>query len=184
MKEIAIGTQEQLSKKFTAKIKRVMKLAGCVKGRKVKTSNRDSVLSIQYDNGVRLHVSNQVMTFIVQNNECKTLMASFLLTMPNKKHLPIEQYKKIIADLEKMTERKFGTPWYGENDNLYSLSEMRLGRIGEPVPCEPRIQQSAVKYDPKQEYLNRRTPAIVSRQNRIASHQFANSIGGCSSNYK
>jgi hypothetical protein len=40
------------------------------------------------------------------------------------------------------------------------------------------------KYDPKQEYFNRMTPTARSAYNRRQSHQFANSIGGDSSNYR
>lgn len=38
--------------------------------------------------------------------------------------------------------------------------------------------------DPKQAYLDRQTPAAAARQARVANHQFADSFGGHSSNYR
>ncbi len=41
-----------------------------------------------------------------------------------------------------------------------------------------------MKYNPRQEYFDRQTPAARSRRQRINRHQFGSSIGGDASNYK
>jgi hypothetical protein len=38
-------------------------------------------------------------------------------------------------------------------------------------------------YDPKQRYFERMTPSAKRGQARRESHQFRDSLGGCSSNY-
>lgn len=76
-------------------------------------------------------------------------------------------------------------PWYFDDYSRYTadgitILQMNPEQKAKPVPAA----SSQPKYDPQQAYYDRMTPAAKSRQRAISNHQFSNSIGGDSSNYR
>ncbi len=74
-------------------------------------------------------------------------------------------------------------PWYFDDHSRYSVDRISILEMAAEPKVAP-IAGATPRYDPKQAYQDRMTPAAKSRQHAISNHQFRNSIGGDSSNYR
>ncbi len=154
----------------------------------------NSKFSLKYTEGGRVEItlagheypnvllSGDVDHIIVGKNTIVPIIhASIIVDVDKETKDFVDDMRDFVASEFKRNDT-FKNPWHFKDHSRYTVDRIKIGEM--PSYEEPQQSSSSSKYDPKQAYQDRMTPAAKSRQHAISNHQFRNSIGGDSSNYR
>jgi len=145
-----------------------------------KTSKRDG-----YGSGrnFQTYVSNgrmdieDISTSLNMTEEFSTAKVVLSIKYPTKgSDEALKQFEIIVKRLD--GDKPENSTWYGEGENS-TYWTFYLGKMPEDLESKPKA-----KYNPEKEYQARRNTTQQSNDRARANHQFSNSIGGDSSNYR
>jgi hypothetical protein len=185
-----------LGKDFARLVAKGMKEAGLT-GVRIKNKgleHRVFTASIKSDQLLDVLINVKEEGFIQQDKVIYSAYGSIVMDYANSKHTkPSDSavFNAVKAKIRQVLAKKykyvpeFGHPWYFNDSTRYTMNNqnINLGTTCVKADTSPATS-SGPRYDPQAAYFARQTPAAQARQARIAQSQFADSYGGCSSNYR
>jgi len=181
---------KKLVTKFSNKVRNALKKEAFKVRAKWDTARPGSV-TLKFDE-YELYFKAEVVNYIDGDFSVPNVQLTLVFDMPTAKdRSDVRGYMnaKVLPLIEKAIGRKFSDmPWYFEKSARFTLGGGQyiiLGKLdAHKTPYQQQEQSFAGRYDPRQEYFDRMTPAAAARYNRVRENQFASDFGGCAANYR